>query len=1817
MVQERKCILCEIVYSSKKEMDEHMRSMLHHRELENLQGRDCSHQCRVCRVTVVGLSTYAKHISSQLHKDNIDDLEKEEDREEVEEEYFDKELIQLINKRKKQSRQEETHSSSKGPDADIYQRRRDDRLSYQEMSQQEWLRDPSDRNWQWQNDCFSNSRQGFLHPALNHNPNRHLSNPRGRAGWHINNHSNRHFNVGGSWHSNAGGATSWHQRNTGRNFHWLQEGNGNFPNQHSRNCGGNWQPNSYNGNQWNFGGNIDAFPQGRNRPPRHCDTVQEKDPRWNSKTCASNAFCNEQFKWQKVENKISNSTSFPNSGVSPSKNIDVCKRNTSKIKNRLPNSYVNPTKIADDFTSDEHIDNFLGFTISESLDLSSKSSEKSNNSLREKPHRWSPYPSQKISEIQPVTPQSIDKNLADQSLELKDFESGVPKTDQISGAKNVPDPSPELSEGKKTDHGEFKTYRIPSIKPPLRNISDVKASSLKRDQKNPLKGVKLTTSTIFGERQNRLSALNLETIRSNSYISKLRSASKNTKTNQETQDAIKKEPLETFSEVLRRAKEMLYSSRSIQSPYMPSMGDDPRNLNTVKAEASTGSSPTAISLNDAFEDVSDDDLFCCGSKIATAERSNSFYVADEEIKSTEYSPSSSSFAPLEDKSTISHNDLESRDSDENRNPHLCQDYQDKDIVETVSDLELQKGATHSANTILPELSKLGLPVSLQRDLTRHISSRSKAGSQLREPNLNSARRIRNVSGHRRSETDKDSGLKPTLRQILNASRRNINWEQVIQHVTKKRQELGKGLPRFGIEMVAQVQSEQEGLDFDEESDFGFESYHWEGITTSPLSSLRKRSLSESSVLVEKASIFDIFNSPSTESHGEPSNPTPQPAQAETGQAVSSDFSIPTKQDEEQDNLIISPAVDTTELSNPAITETSQSQRSNVETCVASDSLRMCQNASEDMVLSAATFLETIHADGATDSCTSGTEQFDGHGVGKKRRATGDGSCPETSNLERHTKRRKIRGRKERSQVDQLLNISLREEELNSSLQGVDSNLLQARAALQAAYMEVQRLMVLKQQITMEMSAMRTQRIQILQGLQETYEPINDGEEGANSGLQMPIVSPGNIFPFILETPVYQSTHKELAVPVLPPRVPTCTLPAVPAADIPDSSIVIKQEPLSPVKLEENVVTPQLLPLPLPPQAQSSPTAQSNGESSENSLLYPIITASMSLSELPSKFSPIGKTSVSIATSALVSGFNRTDSDSAENHPASIQSLQQGQATTPFLSTKANTCSSCPAEQGEATIITTETKTEKRKKLRKKKTLRAAHISENSDTEQDFNACKPVRKLKCRRQSKETVVSTSTSVEQEGDTASQEAEPNREDNDSDSNIEVMEIRNPRFEVVEVDTRSDDEKPDSPSKIDLGDLVCSSHAETNDEVTSTSELGTNYSRSKDNAHRDTSTAVKISCVWSEPGDEEQPTEGSFHGHQASVNAIQIFDGTLYTCSADKSVRAYNLVARTCEGVFEGHTSKVNCLLVTQTHGKNAVLFSGSSDHTVRCFSVKTRECIETLNLGERVLCLHVRWKILYVGLANGCVVTFSIKNNKQIDSFECHGPRAVSCMATSQEGARRLLLVGSYDCTISVRDARNGLLLRTLEGHTKTVLCMKVVNDLVFSGSSDQSVHAHNIHTGKLVRIYKGHNHAVTVVNILGKVMVTASLDKFVRIYELESHDRLQVYGGHSDMIMCMAIYKSMIYTGCYDGSVQAVRLNLMQNYRCWWHGCSLIFGVAEHLKHHLLTDHTNPNFQTLKCRWKNCDAFFTARRGSKQDAIGHIERHAEEGSLSNM
>ncbi|XP_017371770.1 zinc finger protein 106 isoform X1 [Cebus imitator] len=1897
MVRERKCILCHIVYSSKKEMDEHMRSMLHHRELENLKGRDISHECRVCGVTEVGLSAYAKHISGQLHKDNVDAQEREDDgkEEEEEEDYFDKELVQLIKQRKEQSRQDGPSKSNQEVNSDDRrpQWRREDRIPYQDResySQPAWHhRGPPQRDWMWEKDAFNNTRQNSFPHAL-----RNGGGPRGRSGWHkgvaggsltwFHNYSNS----GGGWHSKSG-AVDWNHNGPGRNSSWHSEGTGGFSSWHMNNSNGNWKSSVRSTNNWNYSGPGDKFQPGRNRNS-NCQ-MEDMNMLWNKNSSKSSKYNHDRYNWQQQENdKLGTVATYrgPSEGFTS---------DTFPSEGLLDFNFEQPESQ----------------TTKQTDTATSKVSGKNGSAAREKPRRWTPYPSQKTLDLQSglkdVTgnkSEMIEKPLFDFSL----ITAGIQES-QTDETHNTPTQKTQkeihtgsLNHKASSDSAasfevvrqypitekpeqEHTPNKMPSLKSPLLPCPATKSFPQKQDPKNTSKNTKMKFFS-SGERSNPLNKNHAEDNHGSSYISKLRSSCPRVLKGNKNTFGSQKESGDNLNDTLQKAKEVLQCHQSLQNPLLST---SKRTRNYAKAsrnveESEKGSLKIEFQVH-ALEDESDgetSDTEKHGTKIGTLGSATtellscSTHTADEKEEDDQILKTSRELSTSPCNSTVHQKEselqmtsaasshpgllldlktsLEDAQVDGSVKPHVS--YETEGFDSSSLEAELQKSdISHPSGPLLPELSKLGFPASLQRDLTRHISLKSKTGVHLPEPNLNSARRIRNISGHRKSETEKESGLKPTLRQILNASRRNVNWEQVIQQVTKKKQELGKGLPRFGIEMVPLVQNEQEVLDLDGEPDLSsLEGFQWESVSISSSPGLaRKRSLSESSVIMDRApSVYSFFSEEGTGKENEPqqmvspSNSlraaqsqkatmhlkqevTPLAASLQTGERAENVATRRGHSAQLPSDHIIPLMASAKDLNSQGRSvppsENQNSQESNGE------GNSLSSNASSALVISSL-------ADAATDSsCTSGTEQNDGHSIRKKRRATGDGSSPELPSLERKNKRRKIKGKKERSQVDQLLNISLREEELSKSLQCMDNNLLQARAALQTAYVEVQRLLMLKQQITMEMSALRTHRIQILQGLQETYEPSEHLDqvpcsltrERRNSRSQTSVdaaLLPTPFFPLFLEPP--SSTGASLQVTTSPTFQAHGSVPA------PDSSVHIKQEPMSPEQDDNVNAVPQGSACNV-----SKELLEANREISDSFPVYPVITARLSLSESTESFrEPSQELKSSVeqrhtrnrenspsSQSAGLSSINKEGEEPTKSNSGSeactSSFLRLSFASETPLEKDPHSPADQPEQQAESTLTSAETRgSKKKKKLRKKKTLRAAHVPENSDTEQDILTVKPVRKVKGGKLIKGGKVTTST---WEDSRTGQEQESVRDEPDSDSSLEVLEIPNPQLEVVALDSsESGEEKPDSPSKKDIWNSTEQNPLETSrsgcDEVSSTSEIGTRYKDGIPVSVAETQTVISSikgsknsSEISSEPGDDDEPTEGNFEGHQAAVNAIQIFGNLLYTCSADKTVRVYNLVSRKCIGVFEGHTSKVNCLLVTQTSGKNAALYTGSSDHTIRCYNVKNRECAEQLQLEDRVLCLHSRWRILYAGLANGTVVTFNIKNNKRLEIFECHGPRAVSCLATAQEGARKLLVVGSYDCTISVRDARNGLLLRTLEGHSKTILCMKVVNDLVFSGSSDQSVHAHNIHTGELVRIYKGHNHAVTVVNILGKVMVTACLDKFVRVYELQSHDRLQVYGGHKDMIMCMTIHKSMIYTGCYDGSIQAVRLNLMQNFRCWWHGCSLIFGVVDHLKQHLLTDHTNPNFQTLKCRWKNCDAFFTARKGSKQDAAGHIERHAEDDS----
>ncbi|KAM4540955.1 zinc finger protein 106 [Fundulus diaphanus] len=1623
MTGNRQCILCEIVCATKQGMDEHVRSMLHHRELEKLKGRDCGHECRVCKVKVVSLTDYASHISSPTHKENVEAADKQQARNEQDEDYFDQTLVDLIEKRKDQIRKEKEAAAARLAE--------EERKRKEELQARNKLRELYRVQQVWQPP--PRGFRGSSHPAA----------------WHTSSYyggEERPWFPNKQWRS-----ATWHAQEPPSLQEWQTvevSKNG----AHSNKTWGNGSQQSRL--PWVSSGGSSNGLYGHNNVARYAPKAGPHSFLPSNSVCAG------------AKNVLGHALAQ----IDRKGNVKTGCQDAG-----LQNGEASPAE------PDCHGKNSKTF---------------GSNPKPDKSCRWSPYPvvsgslgetlqnasekQQKASYAQEAPPcerkpedpsiQNVEENGRHQMKPEAHLSGGSCSSTRGNGSQS--DGSPNGASGlsgekaaKPSLHADQKSSSVPAIRSEAQHS---KASSLQTKPSGKPSGTKVPVGYLTSRQEKYLP----DSFRSLRLIGSERKGS---------------------AERARLLGEQQVDQRQNQS----------ESVKEKRTSESSGKATSPVtSRREKAPPSSAEDKFVQSLHVSTSTAESSEPAASErkgEENRNETEKGSSSALQTEAMQLS-----EAGHSSESDSPRTG---------------EAQMASGSDTYT----LSKLDLPPVLKRDLTKHRGSKSKTSGH--EPNLNIARRVRNLSESRRSDTERDSGLKPTVRQLINSSssRRCVNWEQVYQEV-KKKQDKGKGMPRFGIEMVPY---EQESQSQEEDGMPLIEGFEWESLMEiTPGSRARKRSVSESSLAaaLPHSTFAPLKPEETVEKEGFSSGPSgsaPPPA--------------PEKQERE------------------------------------------CRPEEEAQ-------RKPERLASALGESGSETEQHDGHGAGKRRRAAGDSPGTGPSCLGHGNKRRKVKSKRERMQIDQLLAVSLREEELSQSLQKVDTNLIQARSALEAAYVEVQRLIVVKQQITVEMSTLRNRRIDLLKGMQGTLE------EAPEVSLKLKDMdSLGTELPETCSSVICPSVQAAAVSSPNPPAA--CASPPSSHLLLP---VVIKEEPQSPGNSLGN----------------SPDIAYSLGSSTDGKL-EPCQTNG----EEPPAHNAESSAQVETPEKPLEASWTHDNSKTfAKPSAASRGSEVPDSAAVESVQSSAFNLPASPSELRRGKRV---------RKLKKRKLLKKAQGAEqfqSSDTEMDEEASRPRWLRRCRRPSGGSQVSASSLPTDEGSkkTLSTPRSGIKTEkgtqNSPDAMVELPQAAPAEsfnsegsMEVSTGCQQPQKEAPPPPPPVPHPSkprsLACN-------EVSSTSDMDL-CKLSESDLPFPVTLPTTSSDVFSDHGEDEVPTEGRFDGHQGAVDALQIHNGLLYTCSGDRTIKAFDLVSHECVGVFEGHSSKVTCLLVSAAPSLHQRLYSGSSDQTVRCYSLKTRRLEQQFPVSDRVLCLHSRWKTLYAGLANGTVVTFNLKTNKQMDVFECHGPRAVSCLASSQEGARRILLVGSYDSTISVRAAHNGLLLRTLEGHTKSVLCMKVVNDLVISGSSDHSVHAHNIHTGELVRSFRGHSHAVTVVTVLGKVMVTACLDKLVRVYDLQTQEQLQVYGGYSDMVLCMAVHKNMIYTGCYDGSVQSVKLNLMQNHRCRWHGCPLVFGVTKHLQQHLIDNHTSANFQTFKCRWKNCEELFSVRSSSKQMVMLHMQKHAEE------
>ena len=137
---------------------------------------------------------------------------------------------------------------------------------------------------------------------------------------------------------------------------------------------------------------------------------------------------------------------------------------------------------------------------------------------------------------------------------------------------------------------------------------------------------------------------------------------------------------------------------------------------------------------------------------------------------------------------------------------------------------------------------------------------------------------------------------------------------------------------------------------------------------------------------------------------------------------------------------------------------------------------------------------------------------------------------------------------------------------------------------------------------------------------------------------------------------------------------------------------------------------------------------------------------------------------------------------------------------------------------------------------------------------------------------------------------------------------------------------------------------------------------------------------------------------------------------------------------------------------------------------------------------------------------------------------------------------LALSGSEDKTIKLWDINTGECLRTFNGHSDTVRCVRFGHDgsYLVSGSWDNTARVWEASSGNCLFVLEGHAKAVNDIAVSpdGKHIVSASDDGTLRLWKRETGESAGVLEGHTKGItaVCLVLDRYVV-SGSRDGTIQ--------------------------------------------------------------------------------
>lgn len=224
-------------------------------------------------------------------------------------------------------------------------------------------------------------------------------------------------------------------------------------------------------------------------------------------------------------------------------------------------------------------------------------------------------------------------------------------------------------------------------------------------------------------------------------------------------------------------------------------------------------------------------------------------------------------------------------------------------------------------------------------------------------------------------------------------------------------------------------------------------------------------------------------------------------------------------------------------------------------------------------------------------------------------------------------------------------------------------------------------------------------------------------------------------------------------------------------------------------------------------------------------------------------------------------------------------------------------------------------------------------------------------------------------------------------------------------------------------------------------------------------------------------------------------------IYTHATKKdcSIYIWNIQKECHQCVLKGHQNIVRT--ISYSHDGHTAI-TASDDGTIRIWDVSKEKCRRVIHTEGNTAAFSSDECYIASTSFKGVISIWDARKGVLVRKLEGHTDR-VHSVAFSNDG--RMLASASWDYTIRIWDTTNWQCKHCLKGHQRHVLSVAFSPDDLFlvSGSLDSTIRLWELVEGRCVGVLKGHFDQVfsLVFHPEGNLVISSSGDTTVRIWEL--------------------------------------------------------------------------------------------------------------------